>query len=377
MVDLEQHSEKFSPADIEGRIGLYRCSPGQLNKAIAWLSERSDRAAQDCLKRLGLELEITGAESKSETGAARLPVRMETAGEEETGDDTNYVSLESMALLAPKGKGKKPKYIREEVSSADLKLLKPLKKTRAELVAIKREINREGTDAKKMCVDLMKKHRVLGLGEIHEDDSPMRRFGKELVSDLKAAKATHFVIEVPKTSQKGVDRELDKYIKTGKFDLSKLPARCRSKEYIDLLKSAKLAGLRIVCGDKDTGTLDPARDRTMADTIAGILKESKDNKVVCWFGSRHLCDGYRPSSPVKWAAEILKERKISMATVCPVMDKEETLGVLTRGLTRPVGLAMKSTPKVGKLTESIDPRPDTPCPRYEHWSHVIVFPTRK
>lgn len=264
-----------------------------------------------------------------------------------------------------------PKYVAESISDADVGRLKELKKTKDQLIQVKMEINEKGRDPAAMVSDLMKNNRVVGLGEMHLGDNPMRRFGKEVIPQLKAAGATHLAIEVSDSLQPVID----KFMKTGQLDESKLPPGLRHEEYIDILKAARNAGLKIAC--VDDYRLSRRRDEFMADKINNILSENKDNKVIFWVGASHLSTR-GDNKAARSAADYIRE-KHSIATVegSDGCWASTTIGILTPDLITAVGISTKDAKRMGEL-ERVPPSAGVVVPwRHDQWDNYIIFPAQQ
>ncbi len=285
------------------------------------------------------------------------------------------ILIEPLRLLKGDEKGK---HIGEDVSEAEVKTLEHLGKSREELIELKKEINQKGRNPNEHAIDLMKNHRVLGLGEMHTSPNPMRDFGKSIIADLKKAGATHLALEIPID----VQGELDNFMKTGKIDKTKLPALLRDDDFMGILDEARKAELKIVCvdarhrDDRFSGSY-VNRDKHMADGINDILDADENNKVVFWVGSLHLSRKYGDHKTAKSAADYIKE-KHSMATVLGETDSSSfsPLITLTQELKQSVSLNMKDASKVADTRESYLKDPTFNI-RYQHWDNVIVFPSRK
>jgi uncharacterized iron-regulated protein len=286
--------------------------------------------------------------------------------------------LEPLAMM--KG-AEKTKHIEEQINEADLKTLEHLNKTKDELIEIKKEINQKGRTPSEHVVDLMKKNRVVGLGEMHTTPNGMRDFGKAIMSDLQKAGATHLALEI----DVGTQPVIDEYMKTGKIDRTKLPALLQSDDFIAIMDEARSAKMKIVCVDTNPkrdrehdrfefSSVD--RDKDMADRIGKILDENEKNKVVFWVGSLHLSRKYGDHATVKSAADYVKERH-TMATVQGETDDHSfsPLITLTPDLKKPVALSMTDATRVAALRESYLKESSLNL-RYAHWDNVVVFPAR-
>lgn len=232
---------------------------------------------------------------------------------------------------------------------------------------------KEIADFKESPVDvsrsLMKNNRVVGFGESHGTPNLHREFGKEILPQLARDGATHFAIEASTQLQE----DLNTYMETGQIDVNKLPLRLRHDDYLSMLEEVRKSGLKIVAVDTKSGD----RNEHMARTIANILDENADNRVVFWVGSQHL--NRSAEAEKKTAADHLRER-FSVAVIRPVEQNERgsdtyPLADLTSNIKEATAVSTKRAEALGSLPQSkysdIDPE------HMNDWDFVFIYPTRK
>lgn len=281
------------------------------------------------------------------------------------------------------------KFIAEEVSDKLLKKLEEMKIPKETAENVLREINQFGQDPQEVLQNLMKKNRVLAIGESHQSPNPQRDLVTQSMADLKTAGATHLAIEAPMRIQPA----LDEFMRTGKLDPKELPPLLRDADFMKMLEAARTNGLKIVSVDRDgryqEGTENPDRpqsgdnepyvdrDKLMSENIGQILDADPKNKVVFFVGSAHL-DRNDPSRHQS-AADNLRA-KYDTATIKPIYENFRGLPIyplpeITDGLKGPVAVNTSQAKTLGSLPES---KFNDLIPRFEKdWDYVIAYPNTR
>jgi hypothetical protein len=257
--------------------------------------------------------------------------------------------------------------------------------------AVRNEVKQYGQTLPDLLPKLMRDNRVVAIGEGHSPEDAMRLKGPEMVRDLAAAGATHLAVEMPESLQP----VLDKFMATGVLDEDKIPILDRNPGYINILKAARDAHLKLVAVDSDSEyqvphtsrdangmlrDLNPEaaarfeeiwriRNSTMAVDIENILDTDPKAKVVFWVGATHLNDFVRlgkghPTS----AAELIHER-YSMPTIA-TEESWTRIGRAVHGLDRPKAVSTSDAPVLGSLKDAeFDPT--------KRFDYLVFFPTSK
>ena len=284
----------------------------------------------------GTQKELYGAKGES----ARLAAKADVA--------------EGKTLQTPTDQGD-GKFVPPKVDDKLLNVLTDAGVSKEAAEKVRAEINQNGQDPSSLLPELMKKNRVVAIGETHESPNPERDLGALAMADLKKAGATHLAIEAPERIQP----ELNEYMRTGKLDPKVLPPLLRDNDYLKMLEAARTSGLKITAVDANRknpfAEREPYvnRDKYMADSVGEILDKNPANKVVFWVGSGHLEKSESPN--YKTAADLLKE-KTSTVTIDPIYasrgDGLYPINEITTGVKSPVAVETDKTPTLSGLPES-------------------------
>jgi hypothetical protein len=170
---------------------------------------------------------------------------------------------------------------------------------------------------------------------------------------------------------------LDKFAATGVLDEDKLPVLDRNPAYINMLKAARDAHLKLVAVDSDAVYTEPhtsrdingllrnfdpdtadryeqiwrIRNSTMASDIENILDTDPKAKVVFWVGATHLEDFSRLGKGQPTSAAELIHEQYSMPTVVP-QDAWRRIGGAAHRLKKPEVVSTSEAPVLGSLKES-------------------------
>lgn len=275
-------------------------------------------------------------------------------------------------------------FINESLSDDQKQRMRNFDLTEQENVSIIKEINRHGQKPAEALFEIMAQNRVLGIGEIHLSPNSQRNLGSEIMSGLKKAGATHFAIEAPAFIQPYLDR----FTETGELNILALPPALRSNDFINILKAARDAGLKITAVDanerydEENGIKPPAdavnrhyplnRDREMADNIADILR-TPENKVIFWVGNAHL-QRQLDTTQRRSTADYLREN-FSVATVRPIIASERginyfPLAELTAPINQAVLVPTNSTRRLGEMPWT---RSSLPV-HGKSWDYILIHP---
>jgi|GEM_PF-6758389 len=260
----------------------------------------------------------------------------------------------------------------------------------------KLEIQKYGTDPETFMVSAIQQNRLLAIGEDHVYDgtSQHHRFGSKLMPLLKQKGATHLALEFPSNHQDILDRFMD----TGKLDLSLLESSkgsneflaskgfCESKDLIPILESARKSGLKLIAVD-DADSINQgafsaifgaSRDKAIAKNLAGVLNADKKHKVVFWAGAIHaqVTADKRDSER---ASQILRNQGVNVLSVLPkdyeTMSDNEPVRELFREVSRPVLVPMMKAKEFSKLPELKTIYPGQQ--NFNAWDAVILYPPAK
>jgi len=273
------------------------------------------------------------------------------------------------------------------VTDEELASLASLEKTREELEAIRSEINVFGEDPAEVAVRVLKEHQILGLGEMHLSRDGHRKLGARLMPALREAGATHLALEV----SRWVQPALDEFERSGQLDRGELPCLLADDEFLDILESARHAGIKLVAADNrpeqrrdaaghtiaaEPALVDQPRelvwDEHMAFAIGQILDSDPAAKVVFWVGNMHLLD-HRGQGRLITAARLLRQR----FKLCTVMGADRaytscSLVRLTKNLRRAVAV---STSKAEQIKQFCRGTPAGPvCEPFGCWDYVFIYP---
>lgn len=220
---------------------------------------------------------------------------------------------------------------------------------------IRDEVNKLGLQPASLLGHLMKTNRVLALGEGHSSAEPTEKLLIEQMSNLKDSGATHLAVEISDNYQAA----LDKYLDTG--DSSGLPPYVSVNErYMDTLRAAKNAGLKVVAVDKQNQPEKetPERDPYMAHKIDQILSQSKDSKVIFLVGERHTDDfaGLSADKRQHRALEFLRDKYHDVASLSYVRAGQGPAGEAFPDLKFPTAVALKQATAIANANKSF---PDT------------------
>jgi hypothetical protein len=248
--------------------------------------------------------------------------------------------------------------------------LAAVKLTRPQLESARSEVNAVGKEPLPELNKIMKSVRVLAMGEMHVTENPQRELGLKAIKSLKANGATHLAVEMDKP----VQEELDKFMKTGLIDKSKLPALLQSEDYLDILKEARRVGLKIVAADDepDARKRNISRDQVMCQSISDILDADPKNKVIFWVGSGHLNRTPHLEEEGKSAAQLLSERyKIATVLDQGPLQRNSTLPQISKDLTRSTMIRASDAKVLSSLpiVAGYEPRVD-----YGSYDYVIAYP---
>lgn len=277
------------------------------------------------------------------------------------------------------------KYIDESLNEDQQNRMRSFDLTEEQNLSILKEINSHGRDPRPALIEIMKNHRVLGIGEMHETPNSQRNLGSEIMEDLRRAGATHLAIEAPAFIQPYLDR----FIETGDLNIAALPPLLRNDDFIKILKAARSAGLKISAVDAnykydETNTIQPPgnitnrneplnRDKEMADNISNILK-TPENNVIFWVGNAHLLTKNDYTKRIT-TADYLREN-FSVATVRPIIASEREginyypLAELTAPIKRSVLVPSNET-KV--LRDMLWTRSSHPV-YAKSWDYILIHP---
>lgn len=176
---------------------------------------------------------------------------------------------------------------------------------------ISKELRAAGEDPQSFLSRVIAEHQLLGLGECHYVRA-QRVLLAEVLPDLKKQGVTDLALELPPESQKMLD-QYSAPARTSTIDREVLPFFARTDSYLQILRSARDAGLRLHAVDTRSDSAN--RDRSMANAIENIFDANPTAKVVFLAGWTHVEDN---SSS---AVSLLSKRGINTFTV----DAESSL----------------------------------------------------
>ena len=263
-----------------------------------------------------------------------------------------------------------PELSAKELSGLKEKLNLPEEDTAAR---VREDINLLGKDPADMAVELIKNHRVLGMGEYHEADSHHRAVGIQAIARLKEAGATHLAVEMPSD----LKPLYEQFEKTGELPEGMLTGYWNTKDFRELVTEARKAGLKVVPVDLPRPWEGKwhKRDPHMAQLVGDILDSDPKNKVVLWLGSAHLADvaGEAPEGYTT-AGTVLKDRYPGQIATTNHVKLDERLLGLTTDLKKPVAVPNLGT-SVGALKESdYIKKPGTIS--HDHWDYSFIYPLK-
>lgn len=274
-----------------------------------------------------------------------------------------------------KGDGKqpdKPSFIPEDVNEHEEEWLKEVVKDKTKIAELKKEINKTGKDPATVVVEAVKDNKVVMLGEQHvPSPNGLRKMIAETIPKMKEAGATHFAIEWPAKYQDILDR----FMKTGEFtkeDMEKLPKPFFDPDYVEVLKAARKAGLKLVAVDSDDQSPSADREKTIADNIKKIVKADDKNKVVVLCGMLHAIDGDHHEDKYPRAGKILRKEEIPTAIFGSEVGfgrPPSSLYPFSCGVKKPVAVPTKG--EIGKLP--LVAKKGQPYP-LSQFDQVLIFP---
>ncbi|MGD9681130.1 MAG: hypothetical protein AB7W16_08100 [Candidatus Obscuribacterales bacterium] len=237
----------------------------------------------------------------------------------------------------------------------------------------RRELVDQGVTPESLLPNLMKHNRVLALGEGHSYNEPQEKMLTSVMADLKASGATHLAVELQDDQQPA----LDEFMRTGVFPDS-LPSHVLTNPvYMDTLRAARDAGLKLVAVDMPHGQNEtrPERDPYMAHKIDEVLSQSPDNKVVFLVGERHIDDFTPPDgTPQKQphtAVEYLRD-KYDVASVGyqRTGDIETGLGRAFSDLATPAAVSTSRAETIAGYKQYQHSYP------YSYYDYEIFYPDK-
>lgn len=263
-----------------------------------------------------------------------------------------------------------PELSRDKLSALNEKLNLPEGDTAAR---VRSDINRYGTSPDDAAVELMKRNRVLGMGEYHEDGSQFRATGIEIIERLKSAGATHLAVEMPSNLRPLYEQ----FEKTGVIPDGMLTGLWNTPDFRELVTKARTAGLKVVPVDlpRPWDGKWSQRDPHMAKLTGDILDSDPGSKVVLWLGAMHLVnmDG-KARDQYTTAGTILKDRYPGqIATMEHVRIADRLLG-LTTDLEKPTSVRTRGT-AVGSLKESAYIQEKGQLP-HDGWDYAVIYPLK-
>jgi len=236
----------------------------------------------------------------------------------------------------------------------------------------------------KLAVSLLQKEgvRVLAIGEVHGLNSPHRKFVSSMMDELNTAGATHLAVELPTSMQADLNEAL-KIASGAPADIKPLQdlilsfnadATMGDKSFIDLLVSARKAGLEVVAVDGPMADFE-VRDKIMADTIQGILNGNEHHKVVFFAGAEHTAlDTPNSSGKTPSAVQLLGASGILAKTIVEQDGRSinAALKHIGQTLATPSGVYTWGIAGLDSLPLSLDIIRGR---RLENWDAAIVYPS--
>ncbi len=271
-------------------------------------------------------------------------------------------------------------FIKEEVNMHELSSMHDLgfsKMTEQDLMETKLALNVIGYNPMIKLINLMIENDILGFARPGIDKHPHLNFLTTLLPRLrKEAGATHIALALPKSLQK----LLDVFIVTGEILPNLCPVNLADyglkgeNEFVELLKSARLAGYQLVAVEPDypVKAFDPQREQLMARDIQLILQSSAKAKVIFLSFDRHL--GYESIGDWMPVAGILKQAGLTICTVNQYWHSDfmpRVFACLLKGLNVPVALASKDVKMFAALQSK-----SLPFEQYlsNNWDITIIYP---
>ncbi len=271
-------------------------------------------------------------------------------------------------------------FIREEVNMQELSLLHELgfsKLTGQDLIETKVALNVIGYNPNTKLINLLIEKDILGFARPGLDHHPHLNFLSMLLPRLKRESgATHIALALPKSLQ----RLLDVFLITGEFLPNLSPVNLSDyglkgeNDYVALLKTARLAGYKLVAIEPDTPVraFDPQREQIMARAIQCILQREGRAKVIFLAPERHLCyDNVGDWMPV---AGILKSQGVNIVTVNQYWHSDfipKVFACLLKELTYPMALASKDVKMFAALQSRSLSLEHILC---SNWDLTIIYP---
>ncbi len=262
-------------------------------QSIDAMNQTLKRGSESALSQFG-KLDIFDSASKTDSKDAA-----------DDGDDFKILSRpQSAAERSEKQKQEKEKLDKQAAERKDPEEGKPLDRNASEKGSINYLKNLPEIDYK----NVLKDQKVTLIGEDHKDFSAKQHVA-DSAENMKAAGVTHFAMEmIPQEMQSSLDKfsngdkgareELKNYL-MNTWDKS-YPGT--GEKYMQMLDSMKNAGIKVVGTDinKHTEKTEEdrkSRDRAWAGSIANILKEDPNAKVVAYGGADHF---NKEASAHKW-----------------------------------------------------------------------------
>jgi hypothetical protein len=248
--------------------------------------------------------------------------------------------------------------------------------------AVRKEINQFRADPLTVWTNAIRDGRVLGVGEMHNQGSPHRKFAIAHFGDLGKAGATHFAIELPSDEQKSVMNA----IKTGRAGNQTLDEFFKSNpEILEMMRAAQKAGMQVIAVDLNESTsshnivnnksYDMTRDEYMAHKIDTILKADPHNKVVYWCGGLHLTNPVNAGDKQRLSAGEILKRDYKVTTIYDQTKfHSQTVAYLANDITTPVAVPTARSPKLAAL--QINPPGSSWNVRYGNWDYIFIYPNK-
>jgi len=247
---------------------------------------------------------------------------------------------------------------------------------------VRTEINREGMDMLQVATNAMRKSRVLGIGEMHNEGSPHRKFVASNMAALKGAGATHLAVELPSSNQVAVMRA----IREGKaVDTTLDSFFSENPEMLQMLRNAVKAGLQVVAVDlTDVAStsdivhnkdFELTRDEYMAKKIEEILTADAKNKVVYWCGGLHVVDPEKGGDQQRLSAGKILRAKYPVTTVFDQTPRHRhAVSLIANDIAKPVAVPTAKAPKLAGI--GINPSSESWNVKYGNWDYIFIYPNK-
>lgn len=280
-----------------------------------------------------------------------------------------------------------PKFLEQPQASAETMRDRSMGEREAEGRRIQNEVNTFGDAPAAVMYNVLRKSstQLLAVGESHADGHPMRQTIANSMGMFKKAGVDFLAEELPAWMQP----QLDHFAKTGAFDFSAPESKAHQEQLAMYsrrdfimadLKAARQAGVKVVAIDHQAyeNKNDPVRNQHQAETLAKLMAENPNSKVLWVGGNHHVIDNAGLESATTQLRRRLVERGESPDKVVTLHTQTNNgtpfnLAPVTRAVGMPVALPIRAQ---GPLADFNWSESVTPGTKMREFDYLAMYPKR-